>query len=1098
MNVLFVSQCSGKALTQTRRILDQFAERRGDRSWHTAITSDGLKTVHHILRRKARKNSAVACFHFQRSRTKTLWIVGNARQFNFDGATPTNTTKRDLVRSKDENDRHHGELIRQLAVIAALFHDYGKANNAFQKKLQGGPKDAYRHEWVSLRLFAAFVGESKDDRAWLEHLADNQSFFSDWQERLMRDGVDTSIHSNPLHHLPPLAAALGWLIVSHHRLSTPENYSVIGRGHLEKVGKYITDDWCGASSGASDAQKEECWQFDRGLPLDSKSWREHAARAAHAMLRLDLLSLQTNWLDHPQVMHLARLSLILADHHYSSQESNPNLGEPAFTDHHKVSFANTDGNGDPKQRLDEHLIGVGINAKKIARDIQYLDRTLPRIAHHREFRKRTAHANFQWQNRAFDLAEGLRKKSAQHGFFGVNMASTGTGKTLANGRILYGLAEPEIGARLTFALGLRTLTLQTGTVYRNHFHLDERDLAVLVGGGAVRELYEDGRPRAPGSDSSEELLPEHTHVHFEGSLKSGPLKKWLEKQTAALLNAPVVACTIDHLMPATESTRGGRQILPMLRLMTSDLVLDEVDDFDPADLHAVTRLVNWAGMLGSRALLSSATLAPALVQGLFQAYKAGRVAYQKSHGEIGLPVNICCAWFDEFTNQAHDCADSESFHAAHQKFVEHRIKKLRVQPVRRHARIIPIERRPGKGNLDEKVYERLTETLHPAMHQLHKDNALTDPKTGKRVSIGLIRMANIDPLVETAVRLVATPPQSGFELHLSVYHSQFPLLLRHTLEQRLDHLLRRDNDNPMRLFEDAEIRQLLDASDQSNSDIMFVILASPVAEVGRDHDYDWAIVEPSSMRAIIQLAGRVRRHRSEPWDSVNLGLLSKNVNTLKNKNLAFYRPGFESGSFKLRTHKLEELLRKEELERIDATWRIRAHHSPDREHRLSDLEHAVLDDLMLGSESQKQTPVTLWWETKANLSGVLQAKHQFRARTPMQGYWLLPDEDTGSGLALYRRENHRGFDAEPTRYEHLRSTLEIELADRCNWWGTTDDYDLLENYARERKGDQDNLEPEEIRDCALRYLMFELPEYGESSGWWYNPSLGFSKLPTRQ
>lgn len=30
---------------------------------------------------------------------------------------------------------------------------------------------------------------------------------------------------------------------------------------------------------------------------------------------------------------------------------------------------------------------------------------------------------------------------------------------------------------------------------------------------------------------------------------------------------------------------------------------------------------------------------------------------------------------------------------------------------------------------------------------------------------------------------------------------------------------------------------------------------------GRDHDYDWAIVEPSSMRSIIQLAGRIRRHR---------------------------------------------------------------------------------------------------------------------------------------------------------------------------------------------------------------------------------------------
>ena len=33
----------------------------------------------------------------------------------------------------------------------------------------------------------------------------------------------------------------------------------------------------------------------------------------------------------------------------------------------------------------------------------------------------------------------------------------------------------------------------------------------------------------------------------------------------------------------------------MLRLMSSDLVLDEPDDFDQSDLPALTRLVHWAG-----------------------------------------------------------------------------------------------------------------------------------------------------------------------------------------------------------------------------------------------------------------------------------------------------------------------------------------------------------------------------------------------------------------------------------------------------------------------------------------------------------------------
>ena len=49
MNVLFVSQCSKRALTETRRILDQFAERCGERTWQTPITQAGLETVHKLL-----------------------------------------------------------------------------------------------------------------------------------------------------------------------------------------------------------------------------------------------------------------------------------------------------------------------------------------------------------------------------------------------------------------------------------------------------------------------------------------------------------------------------------------------------------------------------------------------------------------------------------------------------------------------------------------------------------------------------------------------------------------------------------------------------------------------------------------------------------------------------------------------------------------------------------------------------------------------------------------------------------------------------------------------------------------------------------------
>lgn len=1132
MNILLISQCSKNALTETRRILDQFAERRGDRTWQTAITQQGLETLHRLLRKTARKNTAVAC-HWIRGKdhSELIWVVGDMRQFNARGATPTNMTQRNVLRTGDENDWHSAEDIRLLACLAALFHDFGKANEAFQKKLASTMPvvDPFRHEWVSLRLFEAFVGAGgKDDRDWLERLAkldgsETQSLVG----KVVRDGLDKSY--SPFRALTlPLARVIGWLIVSHHRLPTPvtnDDFNrVLNAEALDKLPGGVVHGWCGSHPNSTNGQAQAaCWRFNRGLPFDSQHWRQHVANTASAILkRPKLLAEQAlDVLSSPYVLHFSRLALMLADHYYSAQPSHIRYGDPVRRGS-KVLYANSirvEGEKPQlKQRLDEHLIGVEVNAGRLVRTLPRLDQSLPHIARHRGFRER-AKAPYAWQNTAFDLAESLRERSAQQGFFGINLASTGCGKTFANARILYGLANPQLGARFTVALGLRTLTLQTGDAYRERLHLGPEDLAVLVGGAATKALhaYYQAQTRASidaGSESSQELLAGYNHVRYEGSLEDGPLKEWLypdrkqpgntqeqqhqrrRREAGALLDAPVLVCTIDHLMPATESTRGGHQILPMLRLMTSDLVLDEPDEFDMGDLPALARLVHWAALLGSRILLSSATLPPALVQGLFLAYCAGREEFQHHRGRPGEALAVCCGWFDEFgvQNSEHGKeADGATFLAAHTAFIDRRIARLSAaKEIRRRAAIIDVPIVPTKANdrssIQTHICRQLADILRDQVLKQHHRHHSLDPATGKRVSFGLIRMANIDPLFDVAQGLFALGAPAGCRIHLCAYHARHPLLVRAEIEKELDAVLKRHK--PEAVFAWPGLRARLDANPEE--DHIFLVLATAVAEVGRDHDYDWAIVEPSSMRSIIQLAGRVRRHRRFdcPIDQPNILLLDRNVKGIKHpgNTPAFHWPGFECPEFPLKDHSLTKLLTKEQWQIIDARPRIRPRDNLDCQGNLVDLEHARLADLMLGAkagEMQQQVPVKWWWSTRAHLSGVLQARTRFRDDPQgHQSYYFRPDEDC-TETEFYRLEKTgKETLVKRDRLQRIRDA-DLFTGRRIDPWGAPDYLTTLPILA-EAQG----LEPV---DCARQFGRVDLPGEEASKRWRYHPALGFSR-----
>ncbi len=1177
MNVLLISDCDKRALTEPRRILDQFAERRGERTWQTPITRDGLKTLHRLLRQSARKNTAVAC-HWIRGldHSELLWVVGDRKRFNAQGAVPTNTTQRNILRSNDENDWHTGQDIHLLAALAALLHDLGKASRAFQMRLRGElttadgrpERNQYRHEWVSLRLFEAFVG-TDNDAQWLARLAnpttqDDAAWLDHATGRLHRDGLDRALAPKPFERLTraPLAQAVAWLVVTHHRLPVApakDDQKEAGRwlgqtvnwadtpDKLHRVLEQVGADWNERTDDV-DPQKHLSlyWDFQtHGLPVTTPAWRTHAAKLAQRLLALQAQPDKGDWLGNPYVMHLARLSLMLADHHYSSlgvdAQGKPVAGRVAVQANGQPDpalFANTHasvprhgkgqktGHSNPhqlNQTLEEHLLGVARHSATVTHALPRLEAHLPRLIECKPLKKRANAAAFRWQDKAADLAATQRTHSAAHGAFVVNMASTGCGKTLGNARIMYALADPAQGMRCAFAMGLRTLTLQTGRAFRDLLSLADDEMAIRVGGSASKALFEHHEHMAEqrGSASVQALVEEDEnaegefagnrqtgHIGFESSAEAHPVLQRVmhDPQAAKLLLSPLLVCTIDHLTPATESQRGGRQIAPMLRLMSGDLVLDEPDDFDITDLPALTRLVHWAGLLGARVLLSSATLPPALVEGLFAAYRAGRMQFARNRGQYpggaeqlpATPPVISCLWVDEFGAHANSCADNKAFATAHHHFAIQRIQHLAQaaeREVRRRCTLIPL----NLGQLPLRDHAaRFAQLAVEAALALHARHHSSDPSQGnngaRRVSFGLIRMANIEPLVNVALAMYQQGAPQGARIHLCTYHSQYPLLLRSAIEQQLDQALNRRQ--PDAVFSLPDIRQRIDAHPDT-TDHLFIVLGSPVTEVGRDHDYDWAVVEPSSMRSLIQLAGRVRRHRSGGCASPNLSVLATNLrHWAKPGQPAFCKPGFETIKTLLSNHDLHTLLRSQECDVVDARPRLLSASPPDfnPKSRLVDLEHARMQGAMQPSTTRLNA--ASWWSlppADALLTAVLPQQQPFRHDTTHKEDVVLVPNEEGDDYVLKLLVPAPG----KTPGGHPRTTattnahLEHRIPDEqvqgvgISPWGATDYMAALRALAADMEMP--------IEKCAYRFGGVSL-RYDKQNGtvWRFHPALGFT------
>lgn len=889
----------------------------------------------------------------------------------------------------------------QVATIAALLHDVGKSNQAFQSRLIDnlGGGDYYRHEWLSLKIFISIIKDCRTDIEWLTLFAslsseDNTLPCDTVIEDILSQGMTTEIGRASIERLPPLAQFVAWLIVTHHRLPPSTNTQSDKPARRKAKLKSMFDFYTAHDASVGNlyriiaafdywqknpvvfkknpTQAAKSWQFDC-LILGSNHWRTALASAAQDAIDNPYLftpakhPIFTDVINNPYLSYMSRLTIMLSDHNYSSlsaDDSRNVCGDYRF----KGVCANTNPlDHSIKQSLDAHLIGVAAFTAKLSTQLPTILSRLPRLKGNQSLSNATTNKIFYWQNHAHDRAKEISLHTHSHGFFGVNLASTGCGKTIGNARIMAALNGDE-GARLTVALGLRVLTLQTGQQFRENLSLSDADAAIIVGGDASRELYElseterSNLPCEPfdnGSESSASIFTQNLdstlsvrdYEHIETVLQDDKAKR--------MLLSPVVTCTIDHLMQASEGLRGGGYIAPALRILSSDIILDEPDDFGVDDLYALSRLVYTIGLLGSRVLLSSATLTPSIVYFLFDAYSAGRQHYNINNGlPAGRDLNVPCLFVDErdCPPMSVNCNEVAQLKLHYDNYVDERERYLNKLSPRRIAKVLDLPPVTFHRDMPEVFFDSITQSIVDSAVGLHHLYSEFSDKHNKSASIGLIRIANTIDLVAIAKSFVGDiciPDNT--HIHFCCYHSRQVLALRSELERNLDEVLNRKNGKG--LFDHSQICSALDKDPAQNH--VFIVLATSVAEVGRDHDYDFVIAEPTSMRSIIQLSGRLWRHRphkiaKEP----NLLILQYNLNYFTQRSrrqaqkpLVFGRLGFETKNCSIKSYDANEIIGADALGKIDSRCRIVNNDAHTKvASSLSQLEHNRLSSALALNE----------------------------------------------------------------------------------------------------------------------------------------------------
>jgi hypothetical protein len=234
----------------------------------------------------------------------------------------------------------------------------------------------------------------------------------------------------------------------------------------------------------------------------------------------------------------------------------------------------------------------------------------------------------------------------------------------------------------------------------------------------------------------------------------------------------------------------------------------------------------------------------------------------------------------------------------------------------------------------------------------------------------------------------------------------------------LDTLLKRKSgpDGNDGIRQHSVMRRLIaEVRSRGLKNVMMIVVTTPIEETGRDHDFDWAILEPCSTRSLIQCAGRVFRHR--PWleaGYANIAMLDRPLRAYREPGLvsgAFAWPGVETPLIGVKGVARRSLSSVSFGGIYDAAGfheRIDARHSlavPDRcLCELAEVEHGLVDEFLLDARRWG----SLEWYLAGGLNRRFMSEHaatrMFRRSRPENEFflqWDFESAEAGSWKEIY-------------------------------------------------------------------------------------------------